>query len=299
MSVEAMTWAFLVPLPPCPKSVLVALANRADEDGYCWPGIGDLGRRTGWNARSIQRALRLLEEEKLIAVAPRFKDSKRQDSNLYCLAVGVARPTTGCGESDTQSPIGVTHRRGEGDTQSPIGVTHRRGEGDTQSPKSSSEQSVEQSDEVGAVAPTVVSDHAREEAWEGYAGAYRTRYGVEPVRNRSVNAMFGKLVGKLGEKKAPLVAAFYVTHQSSWYTEKMHPVNLLLQDAEKLHTEWATGKQALSRFDQQKPQQKTPVPHVKSKCREEPPQPEPEFFPMPDEVRARLGRSIGNIGKDL
>lgn len=284
MSVEAMTWAFTVDLPPCPKSVLVALANRADEDGYCWPGIGDLERRTGWNARSIQRALRLLEEEKLIVVAPRFKDSKRQDSNLYCLAVGVARPTTGCGEGDLQSPVGVTHRRGEGDTQSP---------------KSSSEQSVEQSVEVGAVAPTVVSAHAREEAWEGYADAYRTRYGVEPVRNRSVDAMLGKLVGKLGEEKAPLVAAFYVTHQSSWYAEKMHPVNLLLQDAEKLHTEWATGKQALSRFDQQKAQQKTPVQRVKSKCREEPPQPEPEYSAMPDEVRARLVRSIGNIRKDL
>lgn len=299
MSAEAMTWAFKVPLKPCPKSVLVALSNRADDDGYCWPGIADLERRTGWKRRSIQMAIRLLVKKKLISVSARFKDSFVQDSNLYRLALDVEPSTISCGEGAPHARgEGASHARG-GCTTRPGRVHHVHGEGAPHAPKQSSEQSDEQSVEVGAVAPMVVSAHAREEVWEGYAGAYRTRYGVEPVRNRSVNAMLGKLVGKLGEEKAPLVAAFYVTHQSSWYTEKMHPVNILLQDAEKLHTEWATGKQALGRFDKQKAQQKTPVQHVKSTCREEPPQPEPEFSPMPDEVRARLGRSIGNIGKDL
>lgn len=95
--------------------------------------------------------------------------------------------------------------------------------------------------------------------WEAYAGAYRTRYRVDPVRNRSVSAMLCKVVDKLGGEEAPLVAAFYVTHRSSWYAEKMHPVNLLLQDAEKLRTEWATGRQALSRFDQPKAHPKSLV----------------------------------------
>jgi len=95
--------------------------------------------------------------------------------------------------------------------------------------------------------------------WEAYAGAYRTRYRVDPVRNRSVSAMLCKVVDKLGGEEAPLVASFYVTHRSSWYAEKMHPVNLLLQDAEKLRTEWATGRQALSRFDRPKAQPKSLV----------------------------------------
>jgi len=74
-----------------------------------------------------------------------------------------------------------------------------------------------------------------------------------------VSAMLCKLVDKLGAEEAPLVAAFYVTHRSSWYAEKMHPVNLLLADAEKLRTEWATGRQALSRFDRPKVQMKSLV----------------------------------------
>src|SRR5262249_35154800 len=67
--------------------------------------------------------------------------------------------------------------------------------------------------------------------------------GVKPVRHKLVNSMLCKLVEKLGTEEAPAVAAFYVTHQGQFYVTKMHPVNLLLTDAEKLRTEWATGRQ--------------------------------------------------------
>ena len=152
--------------------------------------------------------------------------------------------------------------RGEGAPDARGRVHQMRGEGAPDAPKQSSEQSSEQSDEVGGVAPTVVTGGKSTAVWEAYALAYRERYGVEPVRNRSVNAMLGKLVDKLGADESPPVAAFYVTHRSSWYAEKMHPVNLLLQDAEKLRTEWATGRQALSRFDQPKAPSKSLVDYL-------------------------------------
>ena len=40
-----------------------------------------------------------------------------------------------------------------------------------------------------------------------------------------------------------MVAAFFVGHQNGLYVSAMHPVNLMLRDAEKLRTEWATGRQ--------------------------------------------------------
>jgi hypothetical protein len=81
------------------------------------------------------------------------------------------------------------------------------------------------------------------EAWAGYAAAYEARYSVEPVRNASVNAQMAQVVGKLGADEAPAVAAFYVSHQNGLYVSAMHPVNLLLRDAEKLRTEWVTNRQ--------------------------------------------------------
>lgn len=80
--------------------------------------------------------------------------------------------------------------------------------------------------------------------WIAYAHAYFARYGVDPVRNAGVNAMLGKLVDKLGADDAPYVAAFYLTHNDPYYVKKRHPPNLLLQDAEGLRTQWATGVKA-------------------------------------------------------
>lgn len=79
--------------------------------------------------------------------------------------------------------------------------------------------------------------------YESYRAAYRVRYGVDPVRNKSVNIGLCQVVDKLGADDAPAVAAFYVTHNSQWYITKGHPVNLLVADAEKLRTEWATNTQ--------------------------------------------------------
>lgn len=78
--------------------------------------------------------------------------------------------------------------------------------------------------------------------WDSYADAYERRYGVPPVRNASVNAHLAQVVGKLGGDEAPAVAAHFVGSQNGLYVAAMHPTNLLLRDAEKLRTEWATGR---------------------------------------------------------
>jgi hypothetical protein len=79
--------------------------------------------------------------------------------------------------------------------------------------------------------------------WASYSEAYERRYSVPPVRNASVNAHLAQLVGKLGAAEAPFVAAHFVKSQNGLYVAAMHPTNLLLRDAEKLRTEWATGRQ--------------------------------------------------------
>jgi hypothetical protein len=57
-----------------------------------------------------------------------------------------------------------------------------------------------------------------------------------------VNAQMAQVVARLGGE-AEFVAEFYLSHRNRYYVEKMHPVGLLLSDAEKLRTEWATGRQ--------------------------------------------------------
>lgn len=78
--------------------------------------------------------------------------------------------------------------------------------------------------------------------WEAYAGAYEARYGEPPSRNAMVNGQLAHFVKRIPQGESPEVAAFYVRHNDSFYVRSMHPVGLLLKDAEKLRTEWATGR---------------------------------------------------------
>lgn len=79
--------------------------------------------------------------------------------------------------------------------------------------------------------------------WESYRSAYMQRYGVEPIRNATVNSKIKQFVERVGVDEAPEVARFYVSHNAQRYTGSAHSVGNMLFDAEKLRTEWARGRQ--------------------------------------------------------
>lgn len=77
--------------------------------------------------------------------------------------------------------------------------------------------------------------------WEAYAAAYERRYGVAPTRNQKVNGQLANFIRRVPADEAPLIAAYYVTLNERFYVTKMHPIGMLLQDAEKLRTLAVTG----------------------------------------------------------
>lgn len=78
--------------------------------------------------------------------------------------------------------------------------------------------------------------------WEAYAAAYTARYTEPPLRNAKVNALVKQFVARIPHAEAPLVAAYYLLSQNARYLASGHAWGPLLQDAEKLRTEWATGR---------------------------------------------------------
>lgn len=76
--------------------------------------------------------------------------------------------------------------------------------------------------------------------WESYAEAYRQRYKVEPVRNAKTNSQCVQIAKRLGEN-GPKVAAFFVGHNDRLYLNSRHVLDLLVRDAEKIHTDWERG----------------------------------------------------------
>lgn len=79
-------------------------------------------------------------------------------------------------------------------------------------------------------------------AFEEYAKAYEARHHVDirKVRDQTINSMFKKFGKKLGAD-APLVAAFYLTHNDFVYVKSKHCIELLVRDAHKLWAEWKSG----------------------------------------------------------
>jgi hypothetical protein len=78
--------------------------------------------------------------------------------------------------------------------------------------------------------------------WEAYREAYNQRYHVDPTRNATVNGQLANFIKRVPSEEAPAIAAFYVEHNHGLYLNSGHAIGLLLRDAEKLRTEWLTGK---------------------------------------------------------
>lgn len=77
--------------------------------------------------------------------------------------------------------------------------------------------------------------------WKAYSDAYFNRYNTEPVRNAKINSQIKQFVQRIGGEESPFVAANYVNDNNSYYVSRLHSVDSLLNDAEKLRTQWATG----------------------------------------------------------
>lgn len=53
-------------MPPTAKSVLISLADNANDEGYCWPSISTISERTCFSERAVQNAIKWLEEASLV-----------------------------------------------------------------------------------------------------------------------------------------------------------------------------------------------------------------------------------------
>nr|BAL54544.1 hypothetical protein HGMM_F16F12C10 [uncultured prokaryote] len=78
--------------------------------------------------------------------------------------------------------------------------------------------------------------------WTMYAEAYACRYGARPPRNAKGMGQCRQLCERVGAEVAPRLAAWYVARADGYYARSMHPLGLLLRDAEQLVVQmWATS----------------------------------------------------------
>lgn len=94
--------------------------------------------------------------------------------------------------------------------------------------------------------PTSEQTEANKATWEAYSCAYERRYGAKPIRNAQTNGIIAKFVKSVDMAEAPLIARYYINLNTDFYVKQLHPVSLLLKDANAIRTQWATNRQVTS-----------------------------------------------------
>jgi hypothetical protein len=124
MSIEWMNTVMNRPEPlGTARMVLLILADRADENGVCWPGVDYVAKRAAVSGRTVQRALQSLEDGGWLIrntnAGPAYQGNFRP--NLYQLTenrrgdTGGNRGDTGGNRGDTGGSLGVTLEVARGD----------------------------------------------------------------------------------------------------------------------------------------------------------------------------------------
>ena len=85
MSFALINAAISMPLPPARRAVLLALADRANAAGICWPSVQDIARRACLSVRSVFAHLKALE-----GLGVLMRRARIGRSSLYTVTMGQA-----------------------------------------------------------------------------------------------------------------------------------------------------------------------------------------------------------------
>lgn len=253
------------------KAVLISLADQANDDGVCWPAVGTIAARCCMSARAVRTAMDHLEAVGLLARDRRFnsstvysvtpakfntaaapsKGTRKSAKNGTAPGAGAAPHAGGAPAAGGDAPAAGGDAPGAGLEVRPVPpnrhITLNEPSGEPSFPAG-----------LPAAPPAVDSETQLQAAcratWTAYAGAYRERHGVAPVRNAKVNANVRQIVQRLGHSEAPLVAAWFLTVNERYVVQNMHDLGSLLAKCEAYRTQWATGRQMTQVSAQQQDQ---------------------------------------------
>ena len=220
------------------KFVLVTLADYANDSGEAYPSIERICKQTALNRKTVLAAFKTLVEDGFISDSGGRK-GQTKSVKIWKLSIysGAKNGTTKQAQKRSRPKNGAVPKT------------------DMSKPKNGTAKQYQKRDIEPSVlltpkeppefkrGKTPACKPITSETWAAYSQAYREHYGVEPVRNASVNGQLANFVKRIGAGEAPQVAAFYLQSRNSYYTGRGHSVGAMLADAEKLRTEWATGRQ--------------------------------------------------------
>jgi len=91
MGVKALSWAWEAHVGShTRKLILIALADWADDNGYCWPSYDTIARKCEISRRAVVMGIKRLQDDNLILLEKRHDSSGFQSSNRYKLSLSAS-----------------------------------------------------------------------------------------------------------------------------------------------------------------------------------------------------------------
>jgi len=83
ISSDVFQWGAAAPWTPGQRLVLLALADHADDDGVCWPGIARVAEKTGLARETVIRYIKKLRDDGWLTTKKRRGEDGRQMTTVY------------------------------------------------------------------------------------------------------------------------------------------------------------------------------------------------------------------------
>lgn len=254
MSVKLMSAAWDMDLPMGQKMLLLALCDHANDDGVCYPSQEKLAQKCSMGERTVISHIQWLERHGIVS-RERRQNTQRRKSDLYQITLGnyTAEPANSApakfspepanfapsepanfAPSYKEEPSVFNHQIEPSWVGSGIAAAPEAEILEAETPKSAKQKTA---DEKIRANPDNVK------TWNAYAAAYRRRYGILPESNRKTRGQVAQFVKLVGAEKAPLLAAYFPTHNGRWFVQCRHEFGLLLKSYQQIATDYATGQQ--------------------------------------------------------
>jgi DNA-binding transcriptional ArsR family regulator len=121
--VMALVWENELIANPTDRFVLLALADRADEDGFCWPSIGQLVQKTKLTDRAVQQSLKRLRDIGVVKLLRKGgTNGSKRIANRYQIV--LVPPGERRSPGEPHSPVKELHRTGERGSPPPVKELH-------------------------------------------------------------------------------------------------------------------------------------------------------------------------------
>ena len=219
---------------PTEKLLMLAMADQASDEGYCWPSVNTIARRVGVKVRQVQYLCAGLEERGLLV-----REYRKGRSSVFQVRPEMYTHAQDCTPAAEDTPALDCTTPMHPDAPPPCTPLHH-------TPALDCTQNRNRNQIETKHEPTALSElKAREQdecraIWREYSLAYINRYQTEPVRNAKVNSIIRQLRERLGAD-APWVAGFYADLNDPFFVTRCHDLGLLLSQCEAIRTRWATG----------------------------------------------------------